>query len=159
MQLNGITTVLFDFDGVLIDSEPLHFTAWQNALAPLGVRLELNYFLKRFVGIEDRQAIQELAAEQKPPRVFDELWSCFSKKQKEYIEMMLDEPLMMAITVKLIEELKFAGFTIGVVSPSSGSGSLLGSQRRAYLLEPVLAQLLIDDPVAREVRLLRERGH
>ena len=32
--------ILFDFDGVLLDSEPVHCACWAAVLAPLGVTVE-----------------------------------------------------------------------------------------------------------------------
>jgi len=32
--------ILFDFDGVLADTEPVHWACWAEVLAALGVKLE-----------------------------------------------------------------------------------------------------------------------
>ena len=34
-----IAAVVFDFDGVLVDSEPLHLRAYQEVLEPIGLSL------------------------------------------------------------------------------------------------------------------------
>ena len=44
--------VIFDMDGVLFDSEPLHIRAWQAIMAPRGWDFEASWFL-RWVGIPD----------------------------------------------------------------------------------------------------------
>ena len=38
IQCNPFDAILFDFDGVLIDSEPLHCACWAEVLKPLGVQ-------------------------------------------------------------------------------------------------------------------------
>ncbi len=44
--------VIFDMDGVLFDSEPLHIRAWQAIMAPRGWTFEASWYL-RWVGIPD----------------------------------------------------------------------------------------------------------
>ncbi len=43
-------TILFDMDGVLINSEPLHFREWQMTLAPYGITMEFEPY-KRCIGM------------------------------------------------------------------------------------------------------------
>ena len=39
--------VLFDFDGVLADSEPVHFARWADIVRPLGLELTWEDFLRQ----------------------------------------------------------------------------------------------------------------
>ena len=36
--------ILFDFDGVLVDSEPVHCACWAEVLAPAGVTLDWEFY-------------------------------------------------------------------------------------------------------------------
>jgi beta-phosphoglucomutase len=38
--MTGLEAIFFDFDGVLIDSEPVHWACWREVLLPLGVVLD-----------------------------------------------------------------------------------------------------------------------
>ena len=59
-----IRAVVFDFDGVLANSEPLHFRAFHDVLAAEGVTLtEANYYA-RYLGYNDERAFREIGAEQ-----------------------------------------------------------------------------------------------
>jgi beta-phosphoglucomutase len=49
--------LLFDFDGVLADSEPVHHSAWNQTLKPLGIQLDWDEYRKHFVGITDAIAL------------------------------------------------------------------------------------------------------
>ncbi len=51
--------VIFDFDGVIVDSERLHYRAIQAALAPLGISFSYDEYLRRYVGFDDRDAFRE----------------------------------------------------------------------------------------------------
>lgn len=50
--------IVFDFDGVLVDSEPLHFKAFLAVGASLGVSFDYEQYLEEFVGYDDRDALQ-----------------------------------------------------------------------------------------------------
>lgn len=118
LTMSKLQAVLFDFDGVLVDSEPIHYEAWSEALAPLGVKVSEEVYLERFTGIEDRGAIEWLASVH-PAHTFEDLWNTFPRKQQLFLERVLAEPLVPEASVKLLEQLKFEGYLLGVVSSSS----------------------------------------
>ncbi len=45
--------IVFDFDGVLADSEPLHLRAYQEVLSPLGITLTREEYHARLLGYDD----------------------------------------------------------------------------------------------------------
>ena len=49
--------VIFDMDGVLIDSEPIHALAAKNAIARYGVTVDISYCY-RFIGSTTRFMIE-----------------------------------------------------------------------------------------------------
>lgn len=114
-----IKAVLFDFDGTLVDSEPVHFEAWKAVMEPLGVTISHQVFMERFVGVEDREAVRMVAEAQTPPRTFDELWATFPRKQEIFRQMMDAHPQVPQATRTLIADLKAAGYLLGVVTSSS----------------------------------------
>ena len=114
-----VEAVLFDFDGVLVDSEPIHFAAWQDALRPLGVEISAEDFLQRFIGLEDREAVRIVAEAQTPPRPIEELWPAFDAKQRIFAERIQNMPQVPEATRVVMGELKNAGYKIAVVTSSS----------------------------------------
>jgi histidinol dehydrogenase len=58
--------VLFDFDGVLVDSEADHFRAFAAVLAPFGIRLTREIYDRRYLAFDDRRAIREMLADAGP---------------------------------------------------------------------------------------------
>ena len=58
------SAVVFDFDGVLADSEPLHLRAYQEVLSPLGVTLTRQDYYARFLGYNDEDMFRKLAEAQ-----------------------------------------------------------------------------------------------
>jgi HAD superfamily hydrolase (TIGR01509 family) len=57
-----IKAVVFDFDGVLADSEPLHLLAYQEVLAGLGVTLTREEYYSAYLGYDDAGVFAALAA-------------------------------------------------------------------------------------------------
>ena len=51
--------LLFDFDGVLADTERVHHRAWNQTLEPLGIQLDWPAYQKNFVGVADEVALRE----------------------------------------------------------------------------------------------------
>ena len=56
--------VIFDFDGVLADSEPLHLRAYQEVLAPRGITLSTADYYDRYLGFDDVGVFRAVARDQ-----------------------------------------------------------------------------------------------
>jgi beta-phosphoglucomutase len=56
-----IQAIVFDFDGVLADSEPMHLRAYQAVFAPLGVTIADREYYTRYLGFDDESAIRAMA--------------------------------------------------------------------------------------------------
>lgn len=75
-----IAALVFDFDGVLADSEPLHLRAYQETLEPLGRSLPREEYYARYLGYNDYDMFKALAAERKWPLNDDEIESLIVEK-------------------------------------------------------------------------------
>ena len=62
--------VLFDFDGVIVNSEPVHFHAFQKLLRDEGISLGEQEYYAELIGFDDRGAIRHMLA--KHGRTFDD---------------------------------------------------------------------------------------
>ena len=50
---SALQAIVFDFDGVIADSEPLHLKAYQQALAEEGLLLDRDEYFSRYLGYDD----------------------------------------------------------------------------------------------------------
>jgi beta-phosphoglucomutase len=57
----SLAAVIFDFDGVLADSEPLHLAGFRAALATKGLTLATDDYYTHFLGYNDHDAILAMA--------------------------------------------------------------------------------------------------
>ncbi len=54
-----LRAVVFDFDGVIVDSEPLHFRSLRDALLPEGIEVTEDEYLHVYLAHDDRVAIRK----------------------------------------------------------------------------------------------------
>ena len=70
------TALIFDMDGLMLDSEPLYQAAWQAAARELGYDLDAELYLS-LVGrssVEADRAFQQIFGEQFPVEAFNDRW-------------------------------------------------------------------------------------
>jgi HAD superfamily hydrolase (TIGR01509 family) len=108
--------ILFDFDGVLVDSEPVHFACWREILAPLGVDLDWETYRKRFIGVSDRAMLEDLARLRHPPIDADVLWREYPRKRALFRERTADGSVITPAVRELVESL--GEYRLAVVSSS-----------------------------------------
>lgn len=58
-----LKAIVFDFDGVLVDSEPLHYRAFLEVAKTLGVTFDYQQYLANLVGYDDRDGLRVILAE------------------------------------------------------------------------------------------------
>ncbi len=110
--------ILFDFDGVLADSEPIHYATWMEALAPFGIHMSWETYQRESIGVSDRLMIEQLAASRTPPLAFDEVWAVYpAKRDALRIRLMTDPKVFLPETVELVKKLALE-MPLAVVSSS-----------------------------------------
>lgn len=109
--------ILFDFDGVLADTEPLHCEAWRRALEPLGITFDWEFYRTKGVGISDSDLLALLATLSQPSKPVEELWQRFPIKQRLFLEMARENPPFSEAVKLLLTSLK--NRSLGLVSSTS----------------------------------------
>ncbi len=113
--------IIFDFDGVVVESEPVHFRAFQEVMAPLGITFDYDDYQRDLIGFDDREAFAFLLEQrQSGPEPTGTVPSmrelCMAKL--EVFERLIVEDGMPAVpgTLELIDEAHAAGFPIAIAS-------------------------------------------
>ena len=114
----GLDAILFDFDGVLADTEPLHCACWAEVLRSLGVTLTWEYYRDHAIGVDDREVIRALAAARCPPIDWQLLFAQYPAKIRLFRERTLKAPPFDAALDSFLAELH-RDYKLGVVSSSS----------------------------------------
>lgn len=108
--------LLFDFDGVLVDSEPLHYRCWCEVLKPFGLDLDWDTYAKSCIGVADREMIHQFAANLGLP--FDDLWAQYPRKKELFRSRNVTEVQFYPETLDLIRDLA-RQYKLAVVSSSA----------------------------------------
>jgi beta-phosphoglucomutase len=109
--------IFFDFDGVLLDTEPVHCACWAQVLAPMGLTLTWEYYRNFCIGIDDREMLRNMAGQAKPPRDWDSLWALYPAK-KAHFQARMARPQFDPALVQLLARLD-GPYQLAVVSSSS----------------------------------------
>lgn len=64
MTPRALQAVVFDFDGVIVDSERLHLRAYQDVLAPAGITVSNADYYERYLGYDDVGVFKAIAQDQ-----------------------------------------------------------------------------------------------
>lgn len=116
--MTGLDAILFDFDGVLADTEPVHCACWAEVLAPLGVTLTWEYYRDHCIGVDDREVMRELAAAARPPLDWQILFAQYPVKKRLFRERTLKSPPFDAALDAFLGELH-SEYKLAVVSSSA----------------------------------------
>jgi len=111
--------IFFDFDGVLLDTEPAHWAAWAEMLATVGLNLTWEYYRDCCIGIDDRDMLRTMAQAADPPCDWENLWALYPAKKKLFQSRMVNPPFEPAL-VAMLPELH-RDYRTAVVSSSSAS--------------------------------------
>lgn len=140
-----LRAVLFDFNGVLVDDEPIHFELFQKVFAEEGVELSEEEYYSDFVGFDDRGAFSEMlrraGEEPKPAR----LARLIARKSAYYQERIRrDGYPFFPGAVDLVRGAGERGWTLGVVSGALRE-EVEGALRQEGLWEGVKLVVAADD--------------
>src|SRR5262245_3348126 len=111
------TAVLFDFNGVLVDDEDVHFEAFRRTLAVLGVTISQEIY-RRYLGFNNRGTIVALLAHTDRGNDIDDdaLARAVMSKQNIYAQLAGEHPRLGFGARALVTALRAAGARLAIVS-------------------------------------------
>ncbi len=82
----ALTAIIFDFDGVIADTEPLHFTGLRQTLAEIGINLTESDYYANYLGYDDRGCFIEALTTHQRPTDPSTLAQLMNRKAQAYLE-------------------------------------------------------------------------
>ena len=81
-----LRAVIFDFNGIIVDDEPIHFKLFQRVLGEEGIVLTEEDYYARYLGFDDRGAFMAAFPEQSRPLSTEKLQELIDRKADYYQE-------------------------------------------------------------------------
>ncbi|MEA3328964.1 MAG: beta-phosphoglucomutase family hydrolase [Candidatus Omnitrophota bacterium] len=132
MKLKG---AIFDLDGVIVDTVPLHFKAWKRMFSGYGREFTFEDYKNKIDGIpriSGAKAILTGLSE-------EELRKAGGKKQDYFLELLTQEGIKVySGTLDLIKQLKQNNIRVGVISSSKNCLPILKKQGIDNLFEVII---------------------
>ena len=110
-----IRAVLFDFNGVVVDDEPVHFQLFQRVLEEEGMELKKKDYFEMFLGMDDHDCLIEASTHMGNPLSEEKIQEVTDRKNRYYAEEVYQNPPFVPGVLEFIQELGKTHF-LGVVS-------------------------------------------
>jgi len=115
--------IVFDFDGVIVDSEPLHYQAFVMVGRSFGYRFSYDQYMAQFIGFDDRDAFRYMLSQAieagHAPEMEDQdayLLDLIEKKRQAFEAIAAMNTAAIPGAVELIDEVHAAGLPIAIAS-------------------------------------------
>ena len=83
----GPRALVFDFDGVIADSEPAHLAAFRQVLAAEGISRSTDDYYARYLGFDDHDAIVEALRDAGRPPTPDVVRALMARKAEAFLAL------------------------------------------------------------------------
>ena len=100
-----LRAVIFDFNGIIVDDEPIHFELFQKVLAEEGIELTNDAYYARYLGFDDRGAFSFGYHEHNRPLSQEKLAELIARKAVYYQEAIRNHVAIFPGVKKLVAEL------------------------------------------------------
>lgn len=111
----AIQAIVFDFDGVLADSEPLHLRSYQEVLAPTGVTLTREEYYANYLGYDDEGVFTKIAQAHGLGMDERRLGALVEEKTRVFDEMIAAGEMLYPAARACVERMA-AEFPLGIAS-------------------------------------------
>jgi beta-phosphoglucomutase len=108
--------VIFDFDGVIVDTEPLHYKAFQRILEPQGLGFSWQEYIETYMGFDDRDAFREAYTSKGKPLDSAELGRLVAEKAIVFQDVIQDGVTAYPGVVELIKKLNIINIPMAICS-------------------------------------------
>ena len=118
MTNRNLRLMVFDFDGVITDSEPAHFEAFRQALKSVGVNLRWEHYCKNYLTYTDRQAVQKVLLDQAREPTQEAIDDLVEKKREKFAEFLRSNLNILPGVPELLQNLQKNQIPCGICSGS-----------------------------------------
>ena len=108
--------VLFDFDGVIVDTEPIQYQVFQDILEPIGLGYTWEEYTSTYMGFDDRDAFREAFRSAGKTLAPDRLQELINQKAGIFEQVVLRGVTPYSGVIELIQELSAKQIPLAISS-------------------------------------------
>src|SRR5208283_969119 len=142
-----IRAVIFDLDGTLVDTEPLHFAAFNEVLRPEGIEIPIDEYSARLIGLNDHDCFATVLRENRKDAGEERIAGLIACKSAVYQAIVADREVLYPGAEKFARECAHR-FPLMIATGT------LRAEAEAILRRAGLRELFLDIIAAEDV----ERG-
>jgi len=118
-------SILFDFDGVLADTEPVHWACWAEVVRPLGIDLDWETYRRIGIGSTDRSLCEAIANLPQPRVSVQQVLDKYPAKRLLFLHKANALASVSKATIELLTYLSDYGLAVVTSSAASEVEPLL----------------------------------
>ena len=127
--MSGLHAVVFDFDGVVADSEPVHLECFQAVFKTVGIDLDADRYRQRYLGMDDRDAIAAISADASVQLASHRVAMLIDTKTKLVQRILRERAEALPGSVEIIRALRRGGTPLAVCSGALRPEILAAAER------------------------------
>jgi beta-phosphoglucomutase len=114
-----IETLIFDYDGVIANTEPIYWRIWAEILEPLGIRFTWDQYCEFGRGVQNARMLAKLRQLAQTPLTLFGVEEQFALRKRIMRDLCVNEPPIAVATIEMLRSLK--GYRLGLVTSSAES--------------------------------------
>ncbi len=99
-----IRAIIFDLDGTLVDTEPLHFQGFREVLAAEGIEISREDYFQRLIGYTDHECFTVVLREHRGAADAELIQQLMARKAARYMELIGGEDLFYPTAQEFVRE-------------------------------------------------------
>jgi beta-phosphoglucomutase len=139
-----LRAIIFDFNGIIVDDEPLHFLAFRQVFGREGIRLTREAYYKRYLAFDDRSCVKEILTAARRKASDADLQRLRKAKQRAYNRLLRTHLRLFPGIVPFVRECA-ARYPLAIASGALGSE--IRSILKKFKLDPYFDVMVSADDV------------
>ncbi len=111
-----LRAVIFDFDGVITDSEVLHLRAFNQVLAQHDIEITEEVYYKEYLGFTDRDCFESVAGKNKLGLDSEQIENLIKQKNRVFVELAKTEATIFKGVPEFLQMLRENGIPMAICS-------------------------------------------
>ena len=111
-----LQAVIFDFDGVIADTEPLHFRAFNEVLGSYGIEISQQAYYREYLGYSDHDCFEIIKKSNPDKLARISIKSLMQQKAAAYLELIKDQSCLIDHVVDFVQTLTANNLLLAICS-------------------------------------------